>query len=72
MQAGDECYAAYGDYPNIKLCMTYGFVLQGADVPRAIDLYVHVPPSCPHAERKRRLLRAHALTASGHSYDFAG
>lgn len=69
-QAGDECYAVYGRYPNGKLLYSYGFVIQNCPH-RAVDLWTRLTPTVSNAEAKQQILQSHELTRE-QTYDFAG
>jgi hypothetical protein len=70
LKEGEECGAVYGLYPNSKLLLTYGFVLQ--DNPhRSIDLWTRLTPSVSNHEKKQAILAKHSLTAE-QTYDFKG
>jgi hypothetical protein len=68
--AGEECYAVYGTYPNSKLVYSYGFILPG-NPHRCIDLWTRVGPSTQMAERKQEILVSRDLTRD-QPYDFTG
>jgi hypothetical protein len=70
LQAGDQCFAVYGHYPNAKLLFTYGFVVPHNPV-KAIDLWTRVTPSTSNSEMKAKLLQENQLTRV-QTYDFTG
>jgi hypothetical protein len=65
-----ECFAVYGVYPNSKLLLTYGFVVQNNPV-RAIDLWTKPHQTIFSFDMKMKLLQAHPLTRN-QTYDFKG
>lgn len=67
---GSECFAVYGHYPNSKLLLTYGFVVQNNPV-RAIDLWTKVTQATANGAKKQSLLQSNPLTRN-QTYDFKG
>lgn len=70
LDAGDQCYAVYGVYPNSKLIYNYGFVVLN-NPHRAIDMWVKVPPTSFASDAKNRFLLSQPLTRE-QTYDFKG
>lgn len=70
IEAGDECFAVYGVYPNAKLAFTYGFVVLN-NPHRAIDVWTKVTPTSYEAQKKQQLLNSNELTYN-QTYDFVG
>ena len=69
-EAGEECFAIYGPYPNSKLLFTYGFVIQN-NIHNVIDLWTRITPSTLNYEIKNHILNSNKLT-SVQTYDFEG
>lgn len=69
-QAGDQCLAVYGQYPNSKLALNYGFVVP-CNPQRRIDLWTKLSPSVCCFEEKQRIVSENPLIAV-QTYDFEG
>lgn len=70
IEVGNECFACYGEYPNSKLAMNYGFVIYKNPQQR-IDLWTRLLPSTGNYQEKRVLMEACELTKN-QTYDFEG
>ena len=70
IEEGNECFACYGEYPNSKLAMNYGFVIYKNPQQR-IDLWTKLLPSTGNYQEKRLLIEACELTKN-QTYDFEG
>lgn len=70
LKKNQEVYAVYGDYPNAKLLLHYGFCLP-KNRSRQIDLWTSLPPNTSEKEKKEKILKSNPLTAI-QTYDFKG
>ena len=70
VEVGEECFAVYGEYPNSKLALNYGFVIYKNPQQR-IDLWTKLLPNTGNYQEKRLLIEACELTKN-QTYDFEG